>query len=144
MWKNLQGYSCTNRLRSQGVVFEVIHATSPINASLGEGYCACKCSDLLCCSILEGKTYKVPFSYQVSRVRVQICIVLPVRKQNTFQSRVARWSGGLSCRLSEKAAGPPAGLRLFSVEFACSPCVYFFFFFPRYSGFFTQTKQTLG
>lgn len=30
-----------------------------------EGYCACKCNDLLYCSILGGKTYKVPSSYLV-------------------------------------------------------------------------------
>lgn len=38
-----------------------------------EGYCACKYSYLLCCSILGGKIYKALSSYLAQHVHVQTC-----------------------------------------------------------------------
>lgn len=51
----------------------------------GKGYCACKCSCLLYCSILGGRIYKAPFSYQVPQAHVQTYTVPPVKTQSQFK-----------------------------------------------------------
>lgn len=45
-----------------------------------EGYCACKYSYLLCCSIPGGKIYKAPFSCPAQRAHAQTCTDPPSRK----------------------------------------------------------------
>lgn len=82
-------FMCKTQVKETSVGFKILCNVikKMLLITFDEGYYACKCSDLLCCSILEGKTCKAPFSYPVPRVHAQICTVLPVRKQNMSLGR---------------------------------------------------------
>lgn len=91
-----------------------------------EGYCACKCSCLLCCSSPAGKTCRAPSFCPARRARVQTCIASPTQRDISIgieetdqlgeeKEQTEVWvpwcidPPGNTCRCSGRCAPPCAG-----------------------------------